>query len=52
MKVVVVTHLSTHRKDLASLVQDFQVFVSSIAHHFMFVHIILDAGQEQLQWLH
>lgn len=55
VKVVGVTHLSSHRQGLPFLVQVFQVFISSIAHHLLsvlIVHIFVDAGREQLQWLH
>lgn len=55
MKVVVVTHLSAHMKDLPFLVQVFQGFISFVKHHFLsilIVHIFVDASQERLRWLH
>lgn len=55
MKVVVVTHLSTHKQDLPFLVQVFQTFIFYVSHHFLsslIVHIFVDSDQEQLRWLH
>lgn len=49
IRVVDVTHLYAYMKDLRFLVQVFQVFVFSIAHHFMSVltiHIFVDVGRE------
>lgn len=49
IKLMGVTHLSVHRKELPFIVQVFQVFVFSLTHHFIFVlivHIFVDASHE------
>lgn len=48
-KVVVVTHLFSHRKDLPFPVQVFQVFISYVSHHFIYVltvHTFVDTSRE------
>lgn len=49
VKVVVVTCLSTHRQDLPSYVNFFQVSLFSITHHLLSIltiHIFVDASRE------
>lgn len=55
MKVAVVTHLSSHKKDLPFVVQVIKALIFSLAHYFIFVLIdciFVIAGWERLRWLH
>ena len=52
MKVVVVTHPYSHRKDLQNYVQVILYLIFSIAHYFvsiLIVHIFVDVGWEQVR---
>lgn len=52
---VFMTHLSTHRQDLLSRVQDCQVFVFLIAHYFLsalIACILLVASWVHLWWIY
>lgn len=53
VKVVVLTHLYTHKQDLPFPMQVVQVFISYVAHHFLsiLVPIFLDACWNQSWWL-
>lgn len=55
MKVLVVTHLSSHRKDHPFLVQVIQVFIFFVAQYFISILIVrmsVDLGWGQLCWIH